>query len=116
MLRNSLIALCVVLLPMTAMAEALMSGAARRGPTEAAVQEAFRQAVEAAFPPGTREAALAARLTNEGFGRFPPDPTGTVYAEFSRFSFPCRLIWRIIWKTEGDNVRDLDVVYGRACL
>jgi hypothetical protein len=107
---NRAVLIAAILLPVAALAEPLIDGASRRGPTFDAVEQAFRTRVIDAFPAGTTEADLIARLTDEGFTMIHG------YAEVSRFGFPCRTIWRVLWNVNNGIVTDLDVVHGGVCL
>jgi hypothetical protein len=102
--------LFALLLPCAAGAEPLISGASEEGATFAAVQEAFRARVIDAFPAGTTEADLLARLTNEGFVLMDG------YAEVLKSGFPCDVVWRVLWNVNNGIVTDLDVVHDGICL
>jgi hypothetical protein len=109
-MRLSKVLLFALLLPAPAWAEPLISGPSAQGATFAAVEEAFRARVIDAFPAGTREADLLARLTDEGFVLIDG------YAEVLQPGLPCDVIWRVLWNVNNGIVTDLDVVHDGICL
>ncbi len=109
-MRLSSVALIAILLPCAALAEPLIDGPSRRGPTFEAVEQAFRARVTDAFPPGTPLPDMVARLTDEGFDILDG------YGEIERFGFPCNVVWRVLWRENNGIVTEVDVLHGGVCL
>jgi hypothetical protein len=74
------------------------------------VEQAFRARVIDAFPAGTTDVDMVARLTAEGFTLLDG------YAEVEKWGFPCNTVWRVLYSVNNGLVTDLDVVHAGICL
>ncbi|MEJ6405163.1 hypothetical protein [Yoonia sp. 2307UL14-13] len=81
-----------------------------RGLPSQTATAAFQERLRVAFPlPMTRN-EIASGLIAQGF-----DVSKDV-ATFEKTRFPCTLIWRIWWETEGEAVTDISAMHGSRCL
>ena len=64
---------------------------------------AFEQRLKERYPIGSEESSLVFELWTERFVADGLSEDGEKYAEYSRFSFPCRDKWGISWTTDENG-------------
>ncbi|MGL5012149.1 MAG: hypothetical protein ACRC6I_19965 [Paracoccaceae bacterium] len=107
---NRFVLAAVLVWPLGAGAEPLISGPSAEGPSFEAVQEAFRARVLEAFPADTPLTEVSERLTAEGFTMLEG------YAEVIDQGFPCDVVWRVLWTEVDGMATDIGVVHNGICL
>jgi hypothetical protein len=79
----------------------------------------FDHRIQQRFPIGSSEADLIRELSRQGFApsvHRGDSPATHVYS-FDKGSFPCDLVWNIIWKADGaGSVTTINGVHYASCL